>query len=185
MISPYCPWTIDPNSTPLSLRWYFSASNVTYTVNKTITKMLNKFTAPRSVITKDTKHFFDVPPLKCDKYIQPGQVSPHNADVVMVFPFLLHIHFVDTKLELRAPFYSKFFSGIMQAIQIIHNNQHFKEELVLGLQLVTRPMVQVECCRRQLATRPMVQVECRRRQLAMQLIVQLECCRHHCYQPNI
>ena len=67
MISPYCPWTIDPNSTPLSLRWYFSASNVTYTVNKTITKVLDKFTTPGALdLTKDTKHFFDVLPLECD-----------------------------------------------------------------------------------------------------------------------
>jgi hypothetical protein len=40
---------------------------------------------------------------------------------------------VDTKLELHVPFYSKFLSGMMQAIQI-HNNQHFEEELFLGLQ---------------------------------------------------
>jgi hypothetical protein len=51
----------------------------------------------------------------------------------LVFPFLLHIHFVDTKLELHVPFDSKFLSGMMQVIHL-HNNQHFEEELVLGLQ---------------------------------------------------
>ena len=40
---------------------------------------------------------------------------------------------MDTKLELHVPFYSKFFLGMMQAIQI-HNNQHFEEELFWGLQ---------------------------------------------------
>ena len=79
-------------------------------------------------------------------YIQPGQVSPHIAEVVLVFPFLLHIHFMDTKLEFHVPLESKFLSGMMQAI-LIHNNQHFDKALVLGpqcleaTQLTTRPIV--------------------------------------------
>ena len=154
MISTFCLWTIDPNSTPPSLRCYFSASNVTI-VNKTSTKMLDKFTAPRSVITKDTKHFFDMLPLECEwyKYIQPGQVSPNNADVVWVFLFLLHNYFVDNQLEFHEPFYSKSLSGMMQAIQI-YNNQHGDEELFPGPQCLKALMVQLEYRRRQLATQP-------------------------------
>ena len=136
MIRTPCPRTIDPNSTPLSLRCYFSASNFIYIVDKTSTKMLDKFTRPgSSVITKDTEYFFDVLPLVCN--ISTSNLTrslSHNADEVLVFPVLLHIHFVDNQLlEFHLPFYSKFLSGMMQAIQI-HNNQHFNEELVLGTQ---------------------------------------------------
>ena len=74
---------IDPNSTLPSLRSYCSATNVINIVDKTITKMLDKFTTPgSSVITKDTKYFFDVLPLKCEIQVHvhptwPG-LPPHR-----------------------------------------------------------------------------------------------------------
>ena len=148
MVRTECKRTIYPNSTLLSLRSYCSATNIINIVDKTITKMLDKFTTPGSSVIPRTQSTS----LMCFhsnvryKYIQPGQVSPHKAEVVLVFPFLLHIHFVDTKLEFHVPFYSKFFSGMMQAIQI-HNTQHDDVELVLSPQCLDATMVQLECCR--------------------------------------